>query len=168
MAKKEKEEPAEKKLKLSVEEKNKLIAEVRVKLNTPDLQTLFDEYCGLKHNAKLSKNLQDTNTDWEEVLTNWKATKDKKEGKQEKKVRILKNPKTIISKIEEEIKANTFNSIQTAISYCQDLIKVLEEKQEKLKQDQINALKKQMEVNKEQFQKQMEADEAQLKALEEK
>ena len=153
MAKKEKEEPAEKKQKLSAEKKAELIAGVRAKL-PKDLQTLFDEYSSGR-NPQLTKNLQDANTDWEKVLTKWKATKDKKDGKQEKKGRTLKNPATIISKIEEEINKKDYDSLQTAISYCQDLIKVLEEKQEKQKQDKIKAIKERI-----------KADEAQLKALE--
>ena len=139
MAKKKKEESAEKKEKLSAEKKAELIARVRATLS-PDLQSLFDEYSSGR-NPQLSKNLQDTNTDWVKVLTKWKATKDKKEGKQEKKGRTLKNPATIISKIEDEIKTNTFDSLQTAIDLCRNLIKVLEEKQEKQKQDKIDANK---------------------------
>lgn len=153
MAKKKKEESADRKQKISADEKAKLIAGVRKGL-TPNLQTLFDEYSGGR-NPQLLKKLQDANTDWKKVLTNWKANQDKKNGKQEKKGRTLKNPTTIISKIEKEIKANTFDSLQTAISYCQDLMKVLEEKQEKQKQDKIKAIKARM-----------KADEAQLRALE--
>lgn len=111
-----------KKTQLTAEKKAELIAKVRKGL-TPDLQPLFDEYSSGR-NPQLSKKLQDNNTNWREVLTNWQATK-------------VTNPKTLLANIQKAIKENTFDSIKTAIGYCQDLIKVLEQKQDEQKQAKI-------------------------------
>ena len=114
---------------LTAEKKAELIAKVREGL-TPDLQPLFDEYSSGK-NPQLSKKLQDNNTNWSETLTKWKEGKTKK----------VSNPKTIIAKIQDAIKENTFDSLKQAKDYCQALIEVLEEKQEELKQAKIDANK---------------------------
>ncbi len=138
---------------LTKEEKAKLIAKVREKKLTPDLQPLFDEYCSGR-NPQLNKRLQNSNTEWEKVLNNWKGNKT--DVKQESKRKVLKNPKTILSKIGEEIKANTFDSLQSAIDYCHDLINILEGKQ-------VENRKKEIEKNKAEIAKLQ----AENKALEE-
>ena len=120
-----------KKPQLTAEKKAELIAKVREGL-TPDLQPLFDAYSSGR-NPQLSKKLQDNNTNWSDVLTKWQATKEKKEGK----VRKVTNPKTLLAKIQEAIKENTFDSLKQATDYCHDLIKAIEEKQEKQKQAKI-------------------------------
>lgn len=139
----------EKKPQLTAENKAKLIAEVRERL-TSNLQPLFDAYSSGR-NPQLSKKLQDNNTNWSEVLTKWQATKEKKGGK----VRKVTNPKTLLAKIQEAIKENTFDSLKQATEYCYDLIKAIEEKQEEQKQAKIDAIKKRM-----------KEDEALLKQLE--
>lgn len=127
-----------KKPQLTAEKKAELIAKVREGLTT-DLQPLLDAYSSGR-NPQLSKKLQDNNTNWSEVLTKWQATKEKKEGK----VRKVTNPKTLLAKIQEAIKENTFDSLKQATEYCHDLIKAIEEKQEEQKQAKIDAIKKRM------------------------
>ncbi len=124
-----------KKPQLTADKKAELIAKVRDGL-TPDLQPLFDAYSSGR-NPQLSKKLQDNNTNWSEVLTKWQATKEKKGGK----VRKVTNPKTLLAKIQEAIKENTFDSLKQATEYCQDLIRAIEEKQEEHKQAKIDANK---------------------------
>lgn len=121
--------------KLTAEKKAELIAKVREGL-TSDLQPLFDEYCSGR-NPQLSKKLQDNNTNWSETLTKWKEGKTKKAGGAKK----VSNYKTIIAKIQDAIKENTFDSLKQAKDYCQALLDVLNEKQEELKQAKIDANK---------------------------
>lgn len=117
--------------KLTTEKKAELIAKVRENL-TPDLQPLFNEYSSGR-NPQLPKRLLDNTTDWKEVLTKWDESKKKKPSKGRK----VTNPKTLLDKIESEIKTNSFDSLKTAIVYCQDLIKVLEQKKDEQKQAKI-------------------------------
>lgn len=125
---------------MTKEEKQAKIAEVRANLDS-HLQTLFDAYTSVS-NPQLKKKLEDNNTDWREVLTKWQSNKEKKASKT--KTPRANNPKTLIKKIEEALKTDSYDSLKDALTLCDKLKKVINNNRNKKKADKRASLQAQL------------------------
>ena len=138
--------------KLTAKKKAELIAGVRKNLS-PELQTLFDEYSSGR-NPQLTKKLQDANTDWKIVLTNWKNIKDKKEGKQEKK-KNRESVNSLLDTIKLAFHTKRYNEIENALSALNNIKDMLEQLQKEATKQEIDTIKERI-----------KRDKARLKVLE--
>lgn len=117
------------------EDKQNLMAEVRNKLESEELKTIFDEYCKASK-AHLGKFLENPETDWEAVLTKWRA---RKEAKNTAPRKTAKNQfKTLpfykqLTEIEKVIDSET--DVEIKKNYASNLLKFAKVVSEKIESE---------------------------------